>query len=70
MMLICSGCEELVVNIDRLDVLRGQASQCGLASAKTATRGTEAALLQMEQNVNTRLLLEVLLLSWKRIRPI
>jgi hypothetical protein len=24
----------------------------------------------MEQNVNTRLLLEVLLLSWKRIRPI
>lgn len=70
MMLICSGCEELVVNIDRLDALRGQASQYGLASAKTATRGTEAALLQMEQNVNTRLLLEVLLLSWKRTRPI
>ena len=70
MVLICSGCGELVANIDHLNTLREQASQCDVASAETAARATEAALLQIEQNVNTRLVVEVLLVSWKQIRPI
>jgi len=69
LVLICSGCEELVVNIDHLDTLRQQASVCDLPSAEAATRATEATLAQIEQNVNTRLAMEVLLLSWKRIKP-
>jgi len=68
--LICSGCGELVANIDHLDALHKQAGQCDLTNAEAATRATEAALVQIDQNVNARLVLEVLLLSWKRIKLI
>jgi DNA polymerase III subunit delta' len=62
--LLCGGCEELVANLDYLQALRHQAQHSTLAVAGAALRGGEAALLQLEQNVNPRLALEVLLLSW------
>ena len=62
--LLCSGCEELVTHLDCLSPLRHQAQQSDLAAAEKALRYTEAALTQLEQNVNPRLALEVLLLSW------
>jgi len=65
--LVCSGCEELVVNLDHLEALRLQARHHELAAAETATRSIESALEQLEQNVNPRLVLEVLLLSWPRV---
>lgn len=68
--LTCSGCEELVVNIDYLDALHDHASQSSLAKANAATRAAEAALRQLEQNANARLVVEVLLLGWERIKPI
>jgi len=64
--LMCSGCEELVMNIDYLDALRQQASRYDLAGAEAAVRGAEAALLHLEHNANARLVAEVLLLSWKQ----
>ena len=68
--LICSGCEELVTNLDFMDALRQSADQCYLARAEAALRGTGITLQQFEQNVNSRLALEVLLLSWPRLgRP-
>lgn len=65
-LLISSGCEELVVNYDYLDILRLQASHHDLVCAEGAVRGIQAALEQLEQNVNPRLVLEVMFLSWPR----
>jgi len=62
--LLCSGCEELVANVDYLDALRSQAQRASLASANAAVRAAEAALRQLDQSVNARLVVEVLLLGW------
>jgi DNA polymerase-3 subunit delta' len=65
--LLASGCGELVVNLDYVEALRQQAQQHGLVQACGALRGIEAAQQQIEQNVNPRLALEVLLLGWGRV---
>ena len=69
LMLLGSGCAELVVNLDYEQTLRQQAQRYDLRQAKAAVRSVEAALQQLEQNVNPRLALEVLLLGWQRARP-
>jgi DNA polymerase-3 subunit delta' len=63
-LLLNGGCEELLVNTDALEALRQLTLQVDLAQAQAALRGGEAALRQLEQNVNGRLVLEVLFLSW------
>jgi DNA polymerase III subunit delta' len=68
-MLAASGCEDMVVNLDHLEVLRAQARQYDLACAAAAVRSTESALQQIEQNVNPRLALEVLFLGWQPANP-
>jgi DNA polymerase III subunit delta' len=68
-MLAASGCEDLVVSLDHLEVLRAQARQYDLVRAEAAVRGIEAALQQIEQNVNPRLVLEVLFLGWQPANP-
>jgi len=65
-LLISGGCAELVANLDHLDALALQARSYGLNVAKTTIRSIESALQQLDQNVNARLALEVLLLSWPR----
>jgi hypothetical protein len=50
-------------------VLRAQARQYDLVRAEAAVRGIEAALQQIEQNVNPRLVLEVLFLGWQPANP-
>ena len=62
--LVASGCDELVINLDYLEALRKLAATYGLSKAKSAVRGVERACEQLDQNVNPRLALEVLLLSW------
>ncbi len=64
---VASGCEELVVNLDYLEALQRQARQHGLEQAHGALRGIESAQQRIEQNVNPRLALEALLLSWGRV---
>lgn len=63
-----SGCEELVVNLDFSDALNRLAGQCDLAEAEAYVRDTESALQRLDQNVNARLTLEVLLLAWRQVR--
>jgi len=65
-MLLGCGCEELVVNLDYLEILRLQARYHDLSSAEAAVRSIELALEQLEHNVNPRLVLEVMLLRWPR----
>jgi len=64
---LSSGCEELVMNSDYVETLRRYAPKLGLAHAHRALRGIETAQKQIEQNVNPRLALEVLLLGWDRV---
>lgn len=63
-LLVASGCEELVTNVDALEALSAQAQRRQVAEAEQALRETLATLQRLEQNVNPRLALEVLLLSW------
>ncbi len=67
LVLACSGCEELITNQDFLETLRQLASLYDLAEAGAAVRGAGEALQRFDQNVNTRLALEALLLSWRRV---
>lgn len=66
--LVRSGCRELVVNLDYSDALNRFAGHCDLAEAESHVRDTESALQRLDQNVNARLALEVLLLGWPQVR--
>ncbi|MGI5916115.1 MAG: ATP-binding protein, partial [Anaerolineae bacterium] len=66
-MLLHGGCSELLVNDDEADALRQVADQCDLTAAQKAIRSIEACMQQLDQNVNARLALEVMLLSWGRV---
>lgn len=66
-LLVSSDCKDLVVNIDFMDSLCQTAEQYNFAEAEEAVRDLEATLEQLDQNVNARLALEVLLLSWHQI---
>jgi len=57
-------CEELVVNLDYLDTLREQALRYDWTQAEQALGGVQDTLQQLTENVNSRLSLEVLFLSW------
>jgi DNA polymerase-3 subunit delta' len=63
-LLVRSGCEELVANVDYLDALRQWAARGSPHSAAVALRDAETALTRLEQNVNPRLAVEVMLLGW------
>lgn len=63
----CAGCRDLVANLDRQAALARAAQGHTLSEAQTALRATETALLQLEQNVNSRLALEALFLQWPRL---
>lgn len=66
-LLVSSECEDLVVNIDFIESLRETAEQYAFTEAEEAVRDLEATLEQLDRNVNARLALEVLLLSWHQI---
>ncbi len=67
-MLIGRGCPDLAANLDLLPGLEEAAAECSPEVAEAAVRGCVAALQQLEQNVNPRLAVEVLLLGWARLR--
>ncbi len=65
--LLCSGNEGLICNLDFPETLERQAGALELGSAHHVLQGIQAAQKQLEQNVNSRLVLEVLLLDWPHL---
>ncbi len=66
-LLASCDCKDLIVNIDFMDSVCQTAEQYAFTEAEEAVRGLEKTLEQLDQNVNARLALEVLLLSWHQI---
>jgi len=57
------GCPERIANIDQQWTLQAQAQRVGVEPARTLVVALQSTLRQLDQNVNPRLALEVLLLS-------
>jgi DNA polymerase-3 subunit delta' len=63
-MLLAAGAGAALTNVDRSDRLRQQANQVTLQEARWIAAQLRFLLRSLDQNVNLRLALEVLLLSW------
>lgn len=61
--LMALGCPERVVNIDQQATLKAQAGRIGPTAAHALIQSLRDTLRQLDQNVNPRLALEVLLLN-------
>ncbi len=65
-MLLAAGCDDrLVVNQRQLPRLRRLAETTGLEPARAAAASAQDVVRQISQNVNARLALETMLLSWQ-----
>jgi len=62
-LLLASGSPVIITNVDREDLLRQQAGQVNLRQAQRMLAQLRATVKSLDQNVNARLALEVLLLS-------
>lgn len=67
-LLYVGGAEVPLTNVDRVDEIKRMAASLSLEQAHRLVADTEQALERLEQNVNARLLLEVLLLSWPQCK--
>ena len=67
-LLVGTGLESLVVNLDLARELRVLADQFPPIDAERAVREIESLLGQLQRNVNGRLALDVLLLGWRKAR--
>ena len=65
-MLVKTGCPQLIINIDRKDEIIKIAEGYSLGKIRGFIKSIEAAARQLEQNVNARLALEVLMLDLPR----
>ncbi len=65
-LLVRTGCEEMVVNRERLPELRARAGRLSVRQAGAALRAIEQTSLYLAENVQPRLALELLLLSLPR----
>jgi len=65
-LLLQSGDGARIVNVDWEDALRVEASQFPIEQVQAALTATRAAVRQLEQNANARLVTEVLALSLPR----
>jgi len=62
-LLVAAGCEESVTNVDLGDILRGDAARYDAAGVTRFLRSLAACKRHLEENVNVRLALEVLMLE-------
>ncbi len=62
-LLMKTGAEEFLTNIDRQGSLREQASSAGLQSIRDVIQSIQTAMAQLEQNANPRLTMDVLMLN-------
>ncbi len=60
------GCDDLVVNLDRKEVVTRTSSHVSTSQASQVMRGLARARARLLRNVNARLALEALLLRWPR----
>ncbi len=65
-LLLRNGDGARLTNVDRADVLRNQAAQFSTEEINAALKSTRAAVRQLEQNANARLVMEVLALKLPR----
>jgi DNA polymerase-3 subunit delta' len=63
LLLVKEGCANLITNIDHEAMLKRQARRYSLSQSKGFIKAIGAALQQLEQNANPRLVLEVLMLD-------
>ncbi len=63
-----SGTEALLTNIDRAEEIENLSYQVGFSRARVITTGMEKAIDQLDKNVNPRLLAEVTLMDWPRVK--
>jgi DNA polymerase-3 subunit delta' len=66
-LLLASGSDVALANLDREVAIKRLADQIGLAGADAIVRSLEKGLQGLEQNLNPRLLVEVTLLEWPRV---
>jgi DNA polymerase-3 subunit delta' len=67
--LVCAcGSSAPLVNVDRRPEIEALASRLGMPGARRQVEGTEAAIQRLDDNVNTRLLAEGILLDLPSIR--
>ncbi len=62
-LLVAAGCEENVTNVDLGDILRGDAARYDVAAVTRFLRSLAGCKRYLEENVNARLALEVLMLE-------
>ncbi len=68
MVLTANGCLDLTVNVDMRDLLKAQAAKIGTSEAERMVRATLQTQEALEQNVNARVALEVLMLDTPSIK--
>jgi len=62
-MLVKTGCNQSITNVDREETLVKMAKGYSLAQIKAFITGIQSAMVQLKQNANPRLALEVLMLN-------
>jgi DNA polymerase-3 subunit delta' len=66
--LAANGCLDLTINVDMRDLLKAQASKVGTSDAERMVRSILQTQEALEQNVNARVALEVLMLDMPTIK--
>ncbi|MGQ9572608.1 MAG: DNA polymerase III subunit delta' [Dehalococcoidia bacterium] len=62
-LLVAGGCQDAITNLDLLDILRGEAARYAMAQVVAFLRSLAATKRHLEENVNARLALEILMLD-------
>lgn len=66
--LVANGCPDLIANVDMLDVLKKHATRIGATEAERMVHAILRTRTSIEQNVNVRVALEVLMLDLPVVR--
>ena len=69
-MLVASGADVPLVNLEREKEIRLLAGVVGVRVARMCTANLELGMSKLEQNLNRQLLTEVLLMDWPRVNGI
>ena len=66
--LAANDCLDLIVNVDMQGLIQNQATKIGAADLKSMVRAILGTIEALEQNVNARVALEVLMLDLPTVR--
>ena len=68
MVLAANNCLDLIVNVDMQGLIQHQAAKIGAAESQRMVRAILGTMEALEQNVNARVALEVLMLDLPMVR--